>query len=100
LRSKSWDEFSRPECPQLDFIFTVCGHAAGETCPIWPGHPVSAHWGVEDPAAFSGSAAEERAFFEGVHDQLLEKIKRFVALDFSSLDDRALASRLAEIGRR
>jgi arsenate reductase len=98
LRSKSWDEFSRPESPRLDFIFTVCGDAADETCPIWPGHPVSAHWGVEDPAAFSGSAIEERAVFEGIHDQLSEKIKRFVALDFSSLDDRALASRLADIG--
>lgn len=99
LRSKSWDEFSRPESPQLDFIFTVCGNAAGESCPIWPGHPISAHWGVEDPAAFSGSAREEREFFEKIHDQLSEKIERFVALDFSSLDDRSLASRLVEIGR-
>ena len=98
LRSKSWDEFSRPESPRLDFIFTVCGNAAGETCPIWPGHPISAHWGVEDPAAFCGSAVEMRAFFEKIHDQLSERIRRFVALDLSSLDDRALASRLVEIG--
>lgn len=98
LRSKGWDEFSGPESPRLDFIFTVCGNAAGETCPIWPGHPTSAHWGVEDPAAFSGSAEEEGAFFEKIHDQLLEKIRRFVALDFSALDDRTLASRLSEIG--
>ncbi len=98
LRSKSWDEFSRPESPRLDFIFTVCGNAAGEACPVWPGHPTSAHWGVEDPAAFSGSPAQARVLFESVHDQLSEKISRFVALDFSSLDERALASRLAEIG--
>lgn len=99
LRSKSWDEFSRPGSPRLDFIFTVCGNAANEACPIWPGHPVSAHWGVEDPAAFSGTPADARAFFEKIHDELSEKIERFVALDLSLSDDQGLASCLAEIGR-
>jgi len=99
LRSKSWNEFARPDSPPLDFIFTVCGNAADETCPVWPGHPVSAHWGVDDPAAFSGSPTEERAFFERVHGELAEKVRRFIALDLSSSDDPSLALRLSEIGR-
>jgi protein-tyrosine-phosphatase len=84
LRSKSWDEFARPESPRLDFIVTVCANAAGESCPIWLGRPISAHWGLEDPAAFQGSRQEKCAFFEEIHDALRTKIGRLVDLDAPS----------------
>ncbi len=102
LRSKSWDEFAAPGSPKLDFIFTVCDNAeeaAGEACPIWPGHPVSAHWGVCDPASFRGSPAQTSAFFEKIHDQLAAKIEALVGLDPSSMSARELSARLEEIGR-
>jgi arsenate reductase (thioredoxin) len=97
LRSKSWDEFARPGAPVMDFLFTVCDQAAGEICPVWPGHPVTAHWG--DPAAVAGSAAyRQRAFRDALH--ILEnRIKLFVALPIDKLDRMALRRRVDDIGR-
>ena len=86
LSSKSWDEFAGRDAPRIDFVITVCGNAAGEACPVWPGAPITVHWGVEDPAAFTGSAEEERAFFESIHDQLSAKIEGLVALDLDGMD--------------
>lgn len=85
LRSKSWEEFAEPGSPNLDFIFTVCDNAAGEACPIWPGRPITAHWGVRDPASFKGSPAETHAFFEEIYHELFAKIAAFVKLDPSLL---------------
>jgi len=99
LRSKSWDEFSRAEGPPLDFVFTVCDKAAGETCPIWPGQPVTAHWGVEDPAAFVGSLDEQRAFFKKIFFELDVRITIFVSLRLEDIDSMALQKRVDEIGR-
>jgi len=99
FRSKSWEEFAGPGRPKLDFIFTVCDDAAGEACPIWPGQPITAHWGVRDPASFKGSSAETFAFFEEIHDQLAAKIGAFVRLDLASLSPEALSARLDEIGK-
>jgi arsenate reductase len=79
LRSKSWDEFARPDAPRLDFIFTVCDHAAGEACPLWPGRPVTAHWGVDDPAAVSGSDEEKRQAFLEAFAELSARIDGFLA---------------------
>jgi arsenate reductase (thioredoxin) len=97
LRSKSWDEFSGPDAPELDFIFTVCDNAAGETCPIWPGHPMTAHWGIEDPAAVEGPAQRE-AFERALH-YLSNRISLFLALPHDSIDEMAMARKLKEIGR-
>ncbi len=97
LRSKSWDQFSGPDAPQLDFIFTVCDNAAGETCPIWPGHPMTAHWGIEDPAAVEGPGQRE-AFERALH-YLSNRISLFLALPHDSIDEMAMARRLNEIGR-
>jgi arsenate reductase len=80
LRSKSWDEFARPDAPKMDFIFTVCDSAAAEACPIWPGHPVTAHWGVPDPAAVQGSDEERRRAFAEAFALLSERIRRFIEL--------------------
>lgn len=96
LRSKSWDEFSGPDAPQMDFIFTVCGNAAGETCPAWPGHPTTAHWGIDDPAAVEGQG-QRQAFLEALR-YLRRRIELFAALPLESLDRMALASRLQAIG--
>lgn len=98
LRSKSWDEFAGPDAPQMDFVFTVCGSAAGETCPVWPGQPCTVHWGVEDPAAVTGSDAEKRRAFDAAFEVLRRRIKLFAALPVSALDARALRQRLAAIG--
>ena len=98
-RSKSWDEFSQPGAPELDFVFTVCGNAAGEVCPVWQGAPVSAHWGVEDPAAFVGPEEEQLAFFRRIYFELEARVKAFVALPLESLDAPALQARVEEIGR-
>lgn len=98
LRSKSWDEFAAGDTPQMDFIFTVCDNAAGEVCPIWPGHPASAHWPFEDPAAFEGSDVEKRAVFLDVFRQIRARIDVFVNLPMSSLDDLALQRELDAIG--
>ena len=97
LRSKSWDEFAGPDAPQLDFIFTVCDDAAGETCPIWPGHPVTAHWGIEDPAKVEG-AGQREAFQRALH-YLSTRISLFLALPLESIDKMTLQSRLREIGK-
>jgi len=98
LRSKSWDEFARPESPPLDFVFTVCDRAAGETCPVWPGGPVTAHWGVEDPAAFAGPEAQRRAVFSRVYSALDARIKIFANLRLDDIDTMALKKRLGDIG--
>jgi len=98
-RSKSWDEFSGPGTPQMDFIFTVCGNAAGETCPVWPGHPTTAHWGVPDPAAVKGTEAEKRVAFSETYRMLNSRISIFVNLPLESLDKMALKTRLDAIGK-
>ena len=101
LRSKPWDEFSRqtnPDAPELDFVFTVCDNAAGEVCPIWPGQPMSAHWGLPDPAAFEGSEAETAVVFADTYRMLNNRISLFVNLPFRSLDRLSLQTRLNEIG--
>ena len=99
LRSKGWDEFAQPGAPDLDFIFTVCDSAAGEACPLWPGHPVSAHWGVEDPAAVEGDDdAKRRAFFQAFN-RLQHRIQLFLSVPIARLDRAALTQRLKEIGR-
>jgi len=98
-RSKSWDEFARPDAPVMDFIFTVCDSAAGEACPVWPGHPVSAHWGIEDPAAVQGSDIEKEKAFVQALKYLKNRISAFLALPVASLDQIALTRHLREIGR-
>ena len=96
--SKSWDAFAAPAAPQLDFIFTVCGNAAGEACPIWPGRPASAHWGLADPAAVVGSAAAIEAAFSNSFLILQRRIQRFVSLPLGTLDADALQTQLRAIG--
>ncbi len=98
LRSKDWEEFAKPGAPPLDFVFTVCDQAAGEACPHWPGQPMTAHWGVPDPAAFVGSEAEKRALFADVYGRLYNRISIFVSLPFAALDRLALQRRLDELG--
>jgi protein-tyrosine-phosphatase len=98
LRSKSWSEFARPDSPHMDFIFTVCDEAAGEACPVWPGHPISAHWGVPDPAANHGSHAEIGAVFADTYHYLHSRISVFVSLPFESLDKISLHDELHGIG--
>jgi arsenate reductase len=99
LRSKSWDEFSRLDGPGLDFVFTVCDRARGEVCPVWPGQPMTAHWGVEDPAAFSGTEDERRRFFKRIYTELENRVKLFAVLRIDQLDGLALQRRLDAIGR-
>ncbi|GJE74083.1 arsenate reductase ArsC [Methylorubrum suomiense] len=99
LRSKSWDEFAAPGAPQLDFVFTVCDNAAGEACPLWPGQPVTAHWGIEDPAAADGSEIERKRAFVTAQRYLKNRITAFVALPLRSLDQVALSSKVREIGQ-
>jgi arsenate reductase len=99
LRSKSWDEFATPDSPSLDFVFTVCYQAAAEPCPFWPGQPITAHWGVADPAAFQGTDDEKRRFFFHIYRELENRIKIFTSLRLDALDSFALQQRAAEIGR-
>ena len=100
LRSKSWDEFEEGHGgPSLDFVFTVCDNAAGEVCPAWPGQPMTAHWGVEDPAAFVGSEEQTYKFFRNIYGQLDNRIKIFTSLPIRSLDKLSLQKRIDEIGR-
>jgi arsenate reductase len=99
LRSKSWDEFATPDAPPLDFVFTVCDKAAGEVCPIWPGQPMTAHWGIEDPAAVEGSDDDKRHAFSLASAQLTRRISLFLSLPFAKLDAMALKGELDSIGR-
>ncbi|MCA1490533.1 arsenate reductase ArsC [Sinorhizobium alkalisoli] len=98
-RSKSWDEFAAPDAPQMDFVFTVCDDAAGEACPAWPGQPMTAHWGVPDPAAAEGSETERHFAFAETHRMLSNRLSIFISLPMTSLDRLALQRRLDEIGR-
>jgi protein-tyrosine-phosphatase len=100
LRSKSWDEFARPAAPTMDFVFTVCDQAAAEICPVWPGQPITAHWGVPDPAAAAGTEAEVAAAFADVFRMLERRIQIFAALPLGSLSRLELARRVGEIGAR
>ncbi len=99
-RSKSWDEFAAPGAPQMDFVFTVCDSAAGEVCPVWPGHPMSAHWGIEDPAAVEGTDAMKQRAFNLAFRYLHRRISLFTALPIKSLDEISLLKQLREIGRQ
>jgi len=99
FRSKSWNEFAKPGAPALDFAFTVCDNAAGETCPVWPGQPMTAHWGVPDPAEAKGSPAEIALAFKDAYRMLHQRIGVFTALPIRSLDQLSLQQRLNEIGR-
>ncbi len=99
LRSKSWDEFAEPGAPVMDFVFTVCDQAAGETCPAWPGQPITAHWGMPDPAAVEGSEIDQAHAFRDTLRALENRIKLFAALPVASLDRISLARRVEAIGR-
>lgn len=99
MRSKSWHEFEKPGAPEFDFIFTVCDDAAGETCPVWPGNPMTAHWGIADPAAVEGSELEVAKAFREAYQLLRRRIEIFVALPFAKLDEMSLQHKLKEIGR-
>jgi arsenate reductase len=98
LRSKSWDEFALPGAPKMDFVFTVCNNAAGEVCPVWPGQPVSAHWGIDDPAVVGGSAEDKRKAFLRAYVELSARINSFVSLPLDKLDRLVLKKKLDEIG--
>jgi arsenate reductase (thioredoxin) len=100
LRSKSWEEFARPNAPPLDMIVTVCDAAAGEVCPLWPGQPITAHWGVEDPAAFEGAEDAQRAKFREVALILRQRIEQFLSLPLATLDRRTMQAKLQEIGQQ
>jgi arsenate reductase len=99
LRSKSWNEFAAPGAPPLDFIFTVCDNAAGEVCPVWPGRPMTAHWGIPDPAAAEGSDADKALAFRKALEELETRIKLFTALPIASLDSMTLRDKLRAIGQ-
>lgn len=99
LSSKSWSDFAGRDAPQMDFIITVCDNAAGETCPVWPGHPATAHWGIEDPAAVEGSDVEKRKAFNLAFKYLKNRIDLLLATPLSRLDKIAAQNRLAEIGK-
>ena len=99
LRSKSWTEFAKPGAPDLDFVFTVCDNAAGESCPLWPGQPITAHWGIPDPVAASGTQAEIALAFKDAYRMLNRRIDLVLALPIEKLDRLVLTTRLREIGR-
>ena len=99
LRSKNWDEFARPGAPRMDFIFTVCDNAAGEVCPVWPGQPMTAHWGVPDPAAVQGSDDEKRKAFLHAFTELATRINLFTNLPLDKLDRLALKRKIDQIGK-
>jgi arsenate reductase len=98
LRSKSWDEFAGPDAPKMDFLFTVCDNAAGETCPIWPGHPMTAHWGIEDPSAAIGPEFRQRQAYEDALRFMRNRIVAFINLPLESIDKLALGRQLRGIG--
>ena len=100
LRSKSWDEFTRPDAPKIDFVFTVCDNAAKEVCPIWPGHPITAHWGVPDPAAVKGADEEIQQAFRNAFFLLGRRITLFLDLPLTSIDNLTLKKRLDDIGHQ
>jgi arsenate reductase len=99
LRSKSWNKFSTPDAPHLDFVFTVCANAAGEVCPIWPGQPMTAHWGIDDPAAVEGTEAEKLRAFRDAYQVLQTRIRLFSSLRISLLDRLALQREVRGIGK-
>ena len=99
FRSKSWEEFAQPGAPVMDFVFTVCDNAAGEACPVWPGQPMTAHWGIEDPAAVEGPDIEKEKAFVAAFRYMRNRIAVFTALPVASLDKAALGTKLREIGR-
>jgi len=99
LRSKSWNEFSGPDAPELDFVFTVCDNAANETCPYWPGQPMTAHWGLPDPSAVEGTEAERHLAFADTHRMLNQRISIFTNLPLATLDNLSLQKQLDAIGR-
>jgi arsenate reductase len=99
FRSKSWEEFAGPDAPVMDFVFTVCDNAAGETCPVWPGQPITAHWGIEDPAAVEGSDFQKEAAFVAALRYLKNRFSIFAALPVASLDRASLRAKLVEIGQ-
>jgi arsenate reductase len=99
MRSKSWAEFAKPGAPVMDFVFTVCDQAAAETCPVWPGHPITAHWGVPDPAAVEGSETTRMLAFREAFQMLERRIKLFVSLPVRSLDTLAVTRKVREIGQ-
>lgn len=99
LRSKNWDEFARPSAPQMNFVFTVCDDAAGEVCPVWPGQPITAHWGVEDPAAVMGTDDEKRKAFLKAFTQLTVRINLLSNLPIDKLDRLTLQAKVREIGK-
>lgn len=98
LRSKAWDEFATPDAPKMDFVFTVCDNAAGEACPVWPGQPMTAHWGIEDPAAVAGPEFKQQAAFEDALTYLRNRVAAFMSLPLESIDRMALTSKLKGIG--
>ena len=100
LRSKSWDEFAKPDSPRMDFVFTVCDNAASEVCPVWPGQPVTAHWGVADPAAASGSEEQIQRAFRDAFVTLDRRISLFASLPLTALNTLAIKTKLDEIGRQ
>jgi arsenate reductase len=99
MRSKSWMEFAAPDAPVMDFVFTVCDNAAGEACPVWPGQPMTAHWGIEDPAAAEGTELEKEAAFTTAFRYLKNRIDTFISLPISRIDELSLGTRLRAIGR-
>lgn len=99
LRSKNWDEFSQAGAPEFDFVFTVCDNAANEICPVWPGQPMTAHWGIEDPAAVEGGDEDKRRAFVHAYNQLSRRIALFISLPLKSLDALAIKEKVVEIGK-
>lgn len=99
FRSKSWEEFARPNAPKIDFVFTVCDSAAAEACPVWPGHPMTAHWGIADPAEVKGTPAEVAMAFKEAYRLLNQRIGAFTSLPTQSIDQLSLKTRLREIGQ-
>jgi arsenate reductase len=99
LRSKSWDEFAAPGAPEMDFVVTVCDNAAGEVCPLWPGHPVTAHWGFPDPAAVRGTDEEKRAAFAQTLRQIRNRVQLFLSLPLETLDRMAIENRMRDLGK-
>ena len=98
LRSKNWDEFARPDAPQMDFVITVCDKAAGEVCPVWPGRPISAHWGFEDPAAVEGDDEVKRRAFDAIFRQITNRVRIFMSLPLEKLDKLAIKREMDSIG--